>query len=1305
MRRTRRILRFGVLAFSLLFLGLGALFGVLQTGWGKSRLASLAGTLASSEDLTIEISGIEGFVPSDMRIGRITASDSSGAFAEVDDVHLTWSPLALLGGEISVRSAGAARVSLSRKPDLPPSQSDSDGGLPGLRIAVDDLSLPQIELGTDVLGTSAKLALSGSAALREPERGLSAQLDIRRLDGDGLVTSHLSYVPTSRMLVLDVAARESTGGLIARLLEIEDLPPVELKIAGEGTLDAFRADIAASAGERGSLSGIVRTEADGNRTRVLGELRGDIARLVPDKFAAFVDGISEIDTDLRIAEDLSTEVTVLTLRTAGVGVSVAGDIAQKDDRLNLAAKIHAAEPSVFAALLPDVAWSDLSADVRISGAPGQPEISADIAAEDLIAKGRRLSRVSLAAASRFGADGALAVSLDGRGRDAGRKTFALKGALGRESDGGLSVRDLNLSAFGAAVRVNGRIAASVADLTADISADLAQFDERLAGRAEGTAKFSGGLDNLDLASKITIADGTAMGEPIQNLSLDVNARDLTARLAATAALTGFVGGRPVDGKAVLTSPDDVRRHLESLTLEIGSSRIDGTLALNPAAPVTGEIRIDAPDLSELSAFALKKLGGTLKSRILLTDEAGVQTVELNADAADIAADDIRVASARAALRLHDPQNLADIQGSADIVGVAAGSTTVESASLTASPGAGGTDITLKARAQGADISAGGLLESDGETRSLTLNALKIAKPGNAITLKEPARFVLDANGIVIDNLLVSAGSGSIKVLGHAGQDMDLTVELSSLPLSLAQLVDPSLPLTGSLSGKAEIKGPANAPEGSYRLTVSRLSLPDLARSGVGPLDIKAEGQLTGGRAGLDLAVSGPSLSGVSVKGSVPIADGQIDLAAKGTVGLGLANATLAASGARLSGSAVLDIRIGGTKTDPRIAGTVRVADGKFEDTVNGITLDRIAALAEGDGKRLTLSSLTAHTRDGGTIAVEGQAEVDPARGFPGSFSIRFTNATLIQSEFLRFVTDGTLSLEGELASRPRVNGRLDVRTIDFIIPERMPGGLDNLEVRHVNAPDRQKRAAAKTAPKSAGSPSAFTADLDLVVSAPNNVFVRGMGMESELGGEIRISGTSANPTPLGAFDMRRGRFDVMGKRLDFTRGKVDFTGTLDPSLDFVASTAANDVTANIVVGGLASAPEISFTSTPALPQDEVIARLMFGRSSAQLTAGQALQVAQTIMQFSGGGPGVMDGIRQSLGVDSLDVGTGEGGKGGQIGIGKRLNDRIYFGVKQGTEPGSTKATIDIDITRNIRAQGATNPQGGSEVGIGAQWDY
>lgn len=1304
MSRFRRVLRFSAAALAGLVVVSGAAFGIVQTGWGKARLAGIASSLASSDGLSVRIDKIEGFVPSDMRISRIEASDKNGTFAIVSGAHLAWSPLALLSGEVSVSSVGAKAVSVLRSPELPPSEDKSGGGsLPAIRIVVDELSLPRIELGEALLGAPAELSLSGAAALREPSQGMSANLDLRRLDADGTVSARFSYVPTTDVLDVDVTAREGEGGLVARALKLDGFPAVDLRIAGKAPLDAFRADIEAAIAQRSVVSGVITANKVDGQHDVVGDLRADIAHLLPADFAPLAAGISDLKADLRVADDFSTAIRALTMRTAAAGLSVAGDVSAAQNKVRLGGKLKVADPSVFSTLAPQVSWTDLGADIRVEGELARPSLRLSLAADDLVAAGRTFGRLDMTADASVGEAGALSAKLDGQSRENGQDVFVLRGDVARDADGGFSARDLVLSAFGANARVNGRVDAQAADLTAVLTADLAALDQRLEGKAEGQARFSGSLEKLGVRANVHVADGKAMGETIQNLALELVARDLTGLVAVDADLSGFVAGRPVEGKAVMTTPDHANRQLDDLTVTVGTAQIRGKAHMPSGLPVSGTMHVNAPDLSELSAFALKKLGGRLNADIVLSDENGVQAVAIKAEADDLAADDTQVKKARASMRLLDPAKLADISGTAEVSGIKAGSNVVEKANLTAQNAPGGTDIRLTAKAQGADISAAALLQAQQNDRVVTLNALNIVKQGTRIALREPSEIRLDDNGVSLAGLNLTTGSGRVGIRGRAGSQLDLDIDIAALPLSLASLADPSLVLGGTLSGQAKVAGSAQAPEGSYKLQIARLSETALARSGIGPLDITAQGQLAQGRAGVDVSVSGPSLSGVSLRGSVPVAAGMMDLAAKGTVGLGLANPMLAASGARLAGSAVIDAKIGGTFAAPLVGGTVRIENGKFDDTANGIAIEGITALVRGDGKSVRLSNLNARTRDGGTIDGDGSVAIDPARGFPGAVSINFTNATLVQNEFMRFVSNGRFTLEGALATSPRIAGRMDVRTLDFIIPERMPGGVDALDVRHVNAKGRPGKKA-KGQPGKAGT-SAFNAELDLVVSAPNNVFVRGMGMESELGGELRISGTSRDPRPFGGFEMRRGRFDVMGKRLDFAQGRVNFSGTLDPSLDFVAQTVANDITAKILVGGTASAPEISFASSPSLPQDEVIARMMFGRSSAQLTAGQALQVAQTIMQFSGGGPGVMDNIRQSLGVDSLDIGTGEGGKGGQIGIGKRLNDRIYFGVKQGTTPDSTKATIDIDITRNIRVQGAANPQGGSEVGIGAQWDY
>jgi translocation and assembly module TamB len=234
---------------------------------------------------------------------------------------------------------------------------------------------------------------------------------------------------------------------------------------------------------------------------------------------------------------------------------------------------------------------------------------------------------------------------------------------------------------------------------------------------------------------------------------------------------------------------------------------------------------------------------------------------------------------------------------------------------------------------------------------------------------------------------------------------------------------------------------------------------------------------------------------------------------------------------------------------------------------------------------------------------------------------------------------------------------------------------------------------------------AFDAALDLVVSAPNRVFVRGRGIDAELGGQLRLSGRLKSPTTIGAFDLRRGRLQIIGTRLDFSRAHVAFTGDLTPDLDLLAQTRAGEVTAQVAVTGPASQPTFAFTSTPDLPQDEVLSQILFSKASGSLSPFQALQLAQAAAQFTGnGGPDTFERIRKSLGVDSLDVSTGRNGDP-TVGISRAVNNKVSVGVKAGASSQDSGVTLDLDLTKRLRIQGEADANGGTALGVGTEIEY
>ncbi|MFG1465541.1 translocation/assembly module TamB domain-containing protein [Xanthobacter sp. DSM 24535] len=986
-------------------------------------------------------------------------------------------------------------------------------------------------------------------------------------------------------------------------------------------------------------------------------------------------------------------------------------------------------PRTGAGELHDLAVALTGLDLTFAGRAGTQDIDGtlhmprlDLATLAPLAGQPLRGVVSLdAQVKRTGANGATALTLTGTSREVETGIAALDGLVGGAAqvagglsyaqDGALTVQDLKLDATGLALAVNGKVDARAADLVGDLTLrDLARLDPRLEGQAQGRAGFSGNLTALNVLARLSVDRGKAMGQPIEGLTVEADLRDLTGRLGGTARLAGQVGGKPARGAATLSTGADGSRALTGLDIAVGSVNAQGAVTATPGGLLTGQIAISAGNLADISAFALTELAGKADGTLVLDGASGTQQVAIRADLDNVIAAGQWVQSARIDLALADPRaGTGSLRGNVDATGISAGALQISRLRLVASEAGGATALTLNADAQGATIVAAGRLTASAQEQSFRLENLRITRTGTNVTLSAPATFTLRDGTIAIDRLALATGGGSVSVQGSAGDTLDLAVDIRALPLALAALVDPALNLSGMLNGSARITGPAAAPSGRYDLSVLRATSPDITRAGAGPFDLRANGTLDAGRARITATITGPSLSGVAITGTVPIQGDGLDLSMRGTISLAVANAILATSGARAQGTATVDATLRGSLDDPRAGGTVRIAGGRYEDAVNGVTLDRIQAVITGTDRSVTLSSFQTATLNGGSIQGTGNVTLDPRAGFPGRLDLTLNNAGLVNSEIVRFVADGRLAIGGAFAIRPTIGGQINVRALDITIPDRLPGGARALNVRHVNVPPGKTFTvppAPPTRPGQGGArPPAFLASLDLAVTAPNRVFVRGMGMDAELSGNLTVRGTSAAPVTVGGFELLRGRFDIIGRRLDFTRGRVTFNGTTDPDLDFVAESTANEVTARVTISGRASRPEITFSSTPTLPQDEVVARLLFGRSAGQLSAGQALQVAQTVATMSGTGSAALSSLRRSLGVDSVDVGTNAEGTGGQFGIGKRLNDRIYLGVRQGTTSGSSAATIDIDITRNIRLQGATGADGGTEVGIGAQWDY
>jgi translocation and assembly module TamB len=319
--------------------------------------------------------------------------------------------------------------------------------------------------------------------------------------------------------------------------------------------------------------------------------------------------------------------------------------------------------------------------------------------------------------------------------------------------------------------------------------------------------------------------------------------------------------------------------------------------------------------------------------------------------------------------------------------------------------------------------------------------------------------------------------------------------------------------------------------------------------------------------------------------------------------------------------------------------------------------------------------------------------------------VKLREATVMRHDYVTATAAGRLTLSGS-ATRALLQGELVVAPAEVRLPDRLPLDIPNLEIIEIGGPPRQ----APAAPEKRGVKT-FRPTLEVDLASPGRIFIRGRGLESEWRGTLRIRGSAEEPIITGSLSLVRGRFDFPGKEFTLTRGQIAFDGAAPPvpTLDVEAEARTPNLIARLHLSGPFSSPAITLASEPPLPQEEILSRLLFGRSAAAITPLEAAQLAYAANALvGGGGLDFMGRVRRLLRIDQLQVKqreTPEGTQEAAVVAGKYILDGVYLEVEKGTEATKDKASLQVEVTPNITV--------GTEVGVDSQggvslnwrWDY
>ncbi len=1316
---------------------IAAVLTALNTGAGQRFAARMVGNLTGG---LVTLSGLSGRFPDAPRVGRIEIRDTQGVWLTIDDAALDWSPLRLLDRDAQIQRLAASRVLVARRPVASATPGASNGSSFSLPVRVDlqSLHVDHIDLAAPVAGAPASLTLDGHAHLASLTEG-DASIVASWLDGGGRFNLDGRIDAATLQAKLD--AQEPAHGLVSAIANLPDLGPLSMQASVEGPWSAAATKLALSAGQltasaHGTLN-ITRQAADLDvaahapamrpRPDVSWEsvaldahVHGPFAK--PDANGTLrIDSLAAAGASVRrLAADVSGNAGQVALKAQAEGIRVPGprpDVLEAAP-LTLQADARLDTPDrpvrfdLSHELIEAKGTAQTGGDIKVDATLTLPDLAPLAAIGNVDLQGHTALDIKAAKrgeVTQATVDGKLAVT-GGMGQVVGLigpdATLGVSAAL-HGSDFTLS--RLQVDGKTLTVAANGGMTGGSLGLDWKLAlADLKVLAPTVQGTLDANGHVEGKTDDLTADADLS-GDLATQGFPRAPVSAHIHAQGLPKAPSAQITAGGTLDGSPLTIAVAGEQASDGALRVNIDKADWKSAHISGALTLPHGATLPqGKLQLNLARLEDLRPLIGQPVGGSIAGTADLGDKsADVRLEARNAGLAGTA----EIGQAILIAHVDDPASVPVTRARLTADGIRASGMT-GTVRLDADGPQDALALKLAAGLRnlaGADLQASSAATVNATAKQVALSALQATWKGETLKLLAPAR-VSFADGVAVDRARLGLGSAVLDLAGRASPTLDLTASLRNVTGDLARIVAPDLRAQGSLQADVRLTGTTARPTGTIHVAASGLHLNNGPAASLPVANINADIALAGTSARVDTRLVA-GRNHVAVTGTAPIDPaGPLDLRAAGAVDLAVTDPILTAQGRQARGQLTLDAGVTGTVHAPRINGTARLANAEVQDFTLGARISDIQALIQAEGDTIRIERFNGKAGSG-TVAINGTLGVAP----PMPIDVRLTanNAKPLASDKLTAVMNADLSLRDQLKSQMDAGGSINIKSADIRIPDSLPVTVVTLNVIHPGQPP----------PPPPAPPPDINLNLD--INSPGQIFVRGRGLDAELQGHLHIGGTAAAPQPQGKFTLRRGTFNLVGTTLTFTKGEVGFDGSgkIDPTLNFVASSESSNIVANLNITGYASAPKISLSSTPELPQDEVLARLLFNQSAGSLSVFQYASIAAALAQISGvggGGPGLLDSLRSGLGLDRLSVGGGQNGSGPQVQAGRYIAPGIYVGAKQGTS-GSTQAQVQIDLARGLKLQAGVGPaeaaatsqagstasqdQSGTNVGITYQFEY
>lgn len=345
----------------------------------------------------------------------------------------------------------------------------------------------------------------------------------------------------------------------------------------------------------------------------------------------------------------------------------------------------------------------------------------------------------------------------------------------------------------------------------------------------------------------------------------------------------------------------------------------------------------------------------------------------------------------------------------------------------------------------------------------------------------------------------------------------------------------------------------------------------------------------------------------------------------------------------LGGFVRMEANARGPLWQPQILGNANFRGGFFRLKGFPHPIERLDTEIVFSQRRILIQGLQAFMAEG-TIRGDGSVQINGPSDLPINLRLRGENLNLNVPEGIRTNGNADLTFAGRWFPYT-LSGTYDVFGGVVELDPTAGGGLGGATA------SRASPYLPRVLRQAQFEPVVF----DLQVRLDRGLAIRNPLMQGSISGRLQIKGPPQNPGILGRITTARGsRVVFRDREFELLTGSVNFTNAneINPELYLSAQSRVNEYDVNILIQGAARNPQITMTSLPPLPEQEIVSLLALG-----VTSTQTAQTPQTERQ-----------AQQQLGYEALGLGLS------QTGLQKGLQSTVGVDVR---------ITSTYDSIRNI----------------------